>query len=378
MPLNISKQIFIDHHAHLLRTDLLQLDALGLRQAFSESRSISLLQDHLPSSVTYIDFIDKLGTFLDVKGEDTIIKLRERMHASDYINMLFDDASIGAVIIDDGFAPTNHMSFGKFKSMCERPVFHCRRIEQAIEEAIKQADTFQQVEKLFPKILFESKFSIVSLKTIAAYRGGLDLELIERKDASKNFATVKEQCKTEQKFRISRGPLYHYLLSESFKLAGQVDVPVQVHSGFGDQDQDLRLANPSCLREVLESRQFDKTKFVLLHCYPFVTDAAYLSSIYSNVSMDISLIPFIASPAVSRSFEDALATAPASKILASTDGHSVPETYWYAAHSIRRGLTSALQSLIDRDFLTSEQSEEIASLVLHGNAKSLYKLEGLR
>jgi uncharacterized protein len=89
--------------------------------------------------------------------------------------------------------------------------------------------------------------------------------------------------------------------------------------------------------------------------------------------MDISLISFLASPALQPSFLEALSLAPASKILTSTDGHSVPETYWYGAKSIKRALTAALNELVSRSCLSDSNAEHISGLLLHGNARSLYE-----
>ena len=102
--------------------------------------------------------------------------------------------------------------------------------------------------------------------------------------------------------RINRGDLYHYMLGKAFALAQWKDIPVQLHCGVGNQDQDLRTANPLCFRTILASPRFAKTKFVFLHCYPYVREAGYLASLYPNVFMDVSLISFLASPAVRDAF----------------------------------------------------------------------------
>jgi len=379
MALNVSKQILIDHHAHSLRDDFLQVDAIGMRQAFSETRSLAQLQDHVIDSVSYIDYIGRLGRFLDVKGEEAILQLRERMNESDYVNMLLDDASIGAFIIDDGLASERFISLPKFAALCERPTFRCRRIETALEETLLRSSNFDQVEELFPKVLLEEgPHKIVSLKTIAAYRGGLDLAQTSRDEAASDFLRTKNALVVRGKPRINRGDLYHYFLQESFALAQKENLPVQIHSGLGDQDQDLIYANPLHLRRILETPRFSRTRFIFLHCYPYVKEAAYLSSIYPNVFMDISLVSFVASPAVSGCFAEALAQAPASKILASTDGHTLPETYWYGAHTIKRSLESALLALVRDESLDAETASSIAGMILHANATRLYQLEGLK
>ena len=61
-------------------------------------------------------------------------------------------------------------------------------------------------------------------------------------------------------------------------------MPVQIHTGFGDADLDLREANPLHLRPLLESGRYANVPFVLLHAsYPYVRELGYLAAIYANV-----------------------------------------------------------------------------------------------
>ena len=66
--------------------------------------------------------------------------------------------------------------------------------------------------------------------------------------------------------------------------------------------------------------------------------------------------------------------APFTKILTSTDGHSIPETHWYGAVSLRKGLSTALGQLVDDEYTDISGAQEIAAAILHGNARQLYGL----
>jgi predicted TIM-barrel fold metal-dependent hydrolase len=137
-----------------------------------------------------------------------------------------------------------------------------------------------------------------ALKTIAAYRGGLD--------------SVSE----------------HVLAALEANEAARDPLPVQVHCGFGDSDLHLWRADPSYLKPLIE--RFHETTFVLLHCYPFVREAGWLAHVYGNVFFDLSLtIPHVSTPA--RTVEDALELAPVSKLLYASDAARTPELYLLAA-----------------------------------------------
>jgi uncharacterized protein len=82
-------------------------------------------------------------------------------------------------------------------------------------------------------------------------------------------------------------PLLEYFFCSAVDWAAQHRIPVQLHTGFGDRDIDLRLANPLRLRPLLERGTLDRSPLVLLHAsYPYVREAAYLASVYPDVYVD--------------------------------------------------------------------------------------------
>lgn len=378
MLVDLKSYILIDHHAHSLRNSHRQLDALGFRSAFSESRSFRLLDLHVPRSLHYRQLLLELGELLGIEGEEAILDYRSRAAEREYVNSLWDDVSIGALIVDDGFMPDEMLSLERLASICGRPVFRCLRLETVLEESIRASSSFREAESSFLGTLRAAAGAgTVSLKTIAAYRGGLDIECVTAAEAKGQYDAVKSMSGENRPFRIERCALYHYLLSAAFELACELGLPVQVHCGLGDDDADLRQANPLCLRSVLRSERFAGSTFVLLHCYPFVAEAAYLAGIYPNVYFDLSLSVSLAAARSRDMILDALALAPFSKLLFGTDGHTVPESHWFAARVWKRSLTEALGELAGRGFITGDTAADVAAAVLHENARQLYALDGL-
>ena len=175
-----------------------------------------------------------------------------------------------------------------------------------------------------------------ALKTIAAYRGGLD--------------------------RVSE----HVLMAlEANELTGD-PLPVQVHCGFGDWDLHLWRADPSYLKPLIE--RFRETPFVLLHCYPFVREAAWLAHVYGNVWFDLSLtIPHVSRPA--EAVREALELAPVSKLLYASDAARTPELYYLAAKWWREALAEVLS-----EALPADEAERDGRAILRENALALYRL----
>lgn len=378
MALDLSKYIFIDNHAHSLLPDHENLDEFGFRQCFTESRSRNIIAEHVPNSIHYVDMINKLSLFIGGTGEASIIEKRASMRHPDYMRKLWDGVSIGGLIVDDGFAADKMISLKKLSDDCQRPVYRCRRIETVLERCLLTAESFDDLESNFLRELFDTTGGeLVALKSIMAYRGGLafntDVRIFQ---AEFDFTDAKAEFE-EGKTRIERRPLYDYLLIQALEAAGEYGVPVQFHVGLGDDDALITQANPALLQPLFKLEWMQQTKFVLLHCYPYVREAAMLCSLYSNVYMDLSLTVNLIAPAASAMILEALSAAPASKILAGTDGHSCPEMHWYGALRWKLGLQSALNQLLMDGMINLEQAKEIAAQILHGNSKELYKLEGL-
>jgi len=176
----------------------------------------------------------------------------------------------------------------------------------------------------------------VALKTIAAYRGGLD--------------------------RVSEDVV---AALEANEATGD-PLPLQVHCGFGDADLHLARADPTHLKPLVE--RFRDTTFVLLHCYPFVREAGWMASVYGNVFFDLSLtIPHVARPA--EALREALELAPVSKLLYGSDAARTPEIFYLAARWWRVSLAEVLAGALPAD-----EAEEAGRAVLRENAWRLYRL----
>ena len=379
---DLSKFIAIDNHAHSIERHFLQLDKIAFRHSFSESKSLSLLNNDLGFSLSFVDFLNNLQRVTGSHSEEEFLSKRIDYDEIDYMRRLFDDVSLTALIIDDGFGPDSMLELGELAEWSGRTIFCCRRIETVLEQLIPEVASFDELQATFAeRLLRYAGAEIVGLKTIAAYRGGLNIETISAQDARRDFDSCKrelsEQLHNHILPRIGRRPLYHHMLLSAFEIAGEQKLPIQVHTGIGDDDALLSESNPLCLQKLLKSQLFDKTKFVLLHGYPYVKEAAYLASLYNNVFLDLSLAMNLNSLNAVSMLRETLSLTPYNKLLAGSDGHSTPEAHWWGMHSWRRALSQLLDEFIDSGLLSENQAEDLAAAVLHGNAMSLYKLEGL-
>jgi uncharacterized protein len=273
---------------------------------------------HIATGVTYRRAIAALAAHFGVDAEEQAVYAhRLASDPAEYASALLRATNTEILLVDDGYPPhdvgTSWDEMGELARCRALPVL---RLETRGRHAAEETATARAR-------------GYVALKTIAAYRGGLD--------------------------RVSE----HVVAALEANEATGDPLPVQVHCGFGDSDLHLWRADPSYLKPLVE--RFRDTPFVLLHCYPFVREAGWLAHVYGNVWFDLSLtIPHVSRPAVA--LEEALELAPVSKLLYASDAARTPELYLLAATWWRDALAVVLTDEAD------------ARLILRENALALYRL----
>ena len=246
------------------------------------------------------------------------------------------------------------------------------RLETLAQDLIVRHETFDQAIDDFVATVERARASgHVGLKSIVAYRSGLAVRETARSEAAEAFGPVKERARHAGRVRLADKPLNDYLVHRALEIAERQEMPVQFHTGFGDGDVDLLTANPLHLRPLIE--RYRRVPFVLLHAsYPYVREQGYLAAIHPNVHADLGLaVPYVAAniPALLR---DALALAPTSKLLFSTDAYSIPDIFWIAARWGRWGLGVVLHEMIGLGALAGGEALDVARQILGGNAARLY------
>ncbi|OMO73719.1 Amidohydrolase 2 [Corchorus olitorius] len=271
----------------------------------------------------------------------------------------FEAAGISAILIDDGLKLDKKHDIQWHKQFVPY-VGRILRIERLAEEIL---DGEMPVAN-----------EIVGLKTIAAYRSGLEINPhVSKQDAEIGLSEVLHSGKP---VRITNKSLIDHILTRSLEVALQFNLPLQIHTGFGDTDLDLRLSNPLHLRNLLEDKRFSGCRIVLLHAsYPFSKEASFLASVYPQVYLDFGLaIPKLSVHGMISSVKELLELAPIKKVMFSTDAYATPETYYLGAKRAREVVFSVLRdACIDGD-LSIVEAIEASKDIFAQNAIQLYKL----
>jgi uncharacterized protein len=372
----------IDHHCHNWKRQSSPFSAEEYRLLFTEALDRRVGLD-VPSSIYYRWTIRELAARFEVEAnERAVLDARAALGPQRVAEMLMAEANVKAAIVDFGFVARGSDLFTvEEMSAClgGASTTGAIRIERVLEDLVLEYETADQVEEAFRARLNRTHLEaerIVSLKSIIAYRTGLDVSTPSRADACGSFAPLKKSATERGAIRINNKEFLDYFLGIALQWANDEQFPFQFHTGFGDPSVFLRTGNPITLRPVFENRAFSDVPIVLLHAgWPYVRESSYLASVYNNFSIDCGLaIPFVASD-YEAIWRELLSLAPTSKILWSSDGFSIPEHCWFAAVQGRKALAGALVALVKIGAIGDDDVLPIGEAILNGNATRLYGLD---
>lgn len=360
----VQSTALVDNHAHAVQPLPDDLTPEVFAGYFTEGPGT----EHARNTVYYRVGLALLRDRLDGDSEAELIAQRSSVDLESYSRELMADANISHILQDTGLPKgVGPEDFAPYTDADIRPIL---RIENVAEELIDAGATFSEFEADFQERLEDAlRHDHVGLKSIVAYRSGLDIGGPGRSDAAKAYVQVCEDWKG----RLDHPTLLDYCANIGAKIAAEYDVPMQFHSGFGDPDAHPIFVDPGHMYDFLKN--YPDTDVVLLHAsYPYTRKAAYIVSVLENAYLDLGMtIPFVQHGGAAL-LRRALELAPTTKLLYSSDGFVVPEWYYLAANRMRTDLADVLSDLVADGFLNEPYAEKVATNILRENAIRLYNL----
>ena len=368
----------VDNHCHGIQRDQTFGDITSWRRAFTESADPGMPREHVPTTSFYRRLVRTLAEFLDCEpAQESVFAARSGKDGRELSGALLRAANVEALLVDTGFPPPEEVvpvpELGLMGDCRAEPML---RLETLMEELLAEHDSLDEVWEALAAALDDVRGQgFVALKSIAAYRTGLDIREWPRKEAEDSFHEYRRSA-GEGQARLVHKPLLDTLLHVAFVRAALQEVPVQFHVGYGDADTDLLLGNPLYLRPVLQRSDYRGMPVVLLHeCYPYTRQGGYLAAVYENAYLDLSYgIPLLGYNEMFSFTRAALGVAPSSKLMYSSDGIGVPELHWISAIDGRRVLGEALGEMVSHGELSLSGAEAVGENVLQANATRLYGL----
>jgi uncharacterized protein len=333
-------------------------------------------EDDLRSSVAYRRMIHELSALLNTGGYEAAV-LRSRNEKakefSRYVKVLFDDARITSIAIDNGIEP---IEFDRFRSLIPCRPHRVFRIEPLLKKLLETSKSFGDLSDSFDDAINSAvkKQGFVGFKSIAAYRTGLDVGDPSESEARRSFGDHRKGRGETEWFGPRVKAVRDYFLCRTAEKAHTLGVFLQIHTGVGDTDVVADKCSPLLLKDFLKLDEVSKAPVVLIHGgFPYTLEAAWLANVFPNVYFELSTpLPPIFLPALSKKrFRDVLEMVPLTRILYGSDAIEIPENHWLSAKLTKRALGSALGDLVTEGVLDDGDARRAGKLILNENVSKL-------
>jgi uncharacterized protein len=377
-PIDLSNIPLADNHCHGIFQSQTPEDLTAWRGLFTESFDPTMRSTHVANTLFYRRLIREMAAFFECEvTEEAVLAVRKKFDDQLLISKYLRAANFDVLFIDKGYPPPEMLlSDAIVSDLANCRVAPMLRVELLMQRLIAENTTLSAVVEALRAALDDVRGQgYVALKSIVAYRTGLDIRTWRIDDVEEAFAVARREVQERGSIRLALKPLLDTLLHTTFAEAARQELPVQFHTGYGDTEADMLLANPLHLRAVLERPEYRAMQVVLLHeSYPYTQQGAYLATVYENAYLDLSYgIPYLGYHEMLEFTRAALSVAPFSKLLYSSDAVGVPEIHWVSALNGRNILGQVLGECVAHGDLSSTEAERAGMAVLHDNAMRLYR-----
>ncbi|WP_336205389.1 amidohydrolase family protein [Nonomuraea sp. LPB2021202275-12-8] len=294
---------------------------------------------------------------------------RARLGADEVNRRLLGASGVGHYLIETGYRAEEILGTSGMAEVTGVPVDEVVRLETVAEQVAAAGVAAGGFAARFAEVLWERTRSARGLKTIVAYRHGLDFDPAPPEPAEVTEAAGRWLAAGGA--RLDDPVLLRHLIWTGLDRG----LPLQFHIGYGDPDLDLRRSDPLLLRGLIELAEPAGVPMVLLHCYPYQRQAGYLAQAYPHVYFDAGLAVHYTGARSDAVVAECLEVAPFAKLLFSSDGWGPAELHHLGAVLWRRAMARVLGRFVaDGDF-SSEQAVRVVTMVGAGNARRVYGLE---
>ncbi|MFE2456602.1 amidohydrolase family protein [Streptomyces sp. NPDC059402] len=361
----------VDHHCHGAVTE--DLDRTGFEALLTEGEAwpgVSPFDSPVGLAVRR-----HCAPLLDLPRHapaDAYLARRAELGAAEVNRRFLRAAGAGVFCVDTGFAPHPVTGPAELAAAAGATAYEVVRLEgvaEAVAAGGVEPDAYAQA---FRTAAWEAvgRPGVVGVKSVAAYRTGFDLDPARPSPAEVTRAAGHWLARGGG--RLDDPVLVRELLWTAVDLGR----PLQLHTGFGDSDIRMHRVDPTLLTDWLHLTA-GTIPVLLLHCWPYQRQAAYLSAVFERVHLDVGLTLHHVGPARAGAvLAEALEITPFRKLLYSSDAYGVAEFHHLGALAFRRGLAGLLQERVDADEVSLPDALRLARWAGRDNARRVYGLPG--
>ncbi|MFC7815931.1 amidohydrolase family protein [Streptomyces sp. NPDC057367] len=360
----------VDHHCHGAVTH--NLDRAGFESLLTEGEAwpgVSPFDSPVGLAVRR-----HCAPLLDLPRHapaDVYLARRAELGAEEVNRRFLRAAGTGVFCLDTGFAPAPVTTPEELAGAAGAVAYEVVRLECVAEAVAARGVEPDAYAAAFRAAAWEAvrRPGVVGVKSVAAYRTGFDLD-----PACPSPAEVTEAARhwLARGGRLDDPVLVRHLLWTAVDLGR----PLQLHTGFGDSDIRMHRVDPTHLTDWLHLTA-GTIPVLLLHCWPYQRQAAYLSAVFERVHVDVGLTLHHVGPARAGAIlAEALEITPFRKLLYSSDAYGVAEFHHLGALAFRRGLGRLLGERVAADEMALPDALRIARWAGRDNARRVYGLPG--
>ena len=364
----------VDHHCHGVL--LTELDRAGVERGLTESDAPA------PPGTTMFDTPVGLAVrrwCAPVLGLEphadaaAYLAVRARLGTAESTRRLLRAALLSDVLVDTGLRGPDLSSPAELAEAAGARGHVVVRLESVAEDVARAGTTAASFADDFGERLRRASAGAVAVKSIAAYRCGLDLPGHRPHDSEVRRAAAAWLVQGEQegRWRLRDARVVRHCVWAGLDLG----LPLQIHTGFGDRDVRLHRSDPALLADFLAAVEPAGVPVVLLHCHPYHRQAAWLAQVFPHVHADVGLALNHVGAGAPGYLAECLELTPFAKLLFSTDAFGLPELFCTGAALFREAFGRVLDSWIAHGACSTADAERIARLVGAANARRVYWLE---
>lgn len=285
--------------------------------------------------------------------------------------VLLPSAGFERLLVDTGFQSDRLVPTEEFGRLAGAPVHTIVRLEALAEQVARSAPSARGFAAALEVALEAAIPSAVGLKTIIAYRDGLDFDPAPPglDEVAVHAGAWLAEIDASGTTRLSDPVLLRHVLWTG----ARTGLPLQVHAGFGDTDLDLHRADPLLMTAFLRATE-GVCPVLLLHNYPFHRQAGYLAQMFPHVYLDVGLAVNYAGVQSRQLIAESMELAPFTKLLFSSDAWGVPELHLLGSWLFRRGMARVIGEWVTAGDWTVEDARRSIALIAGDNARRVYGL----
>jgi len=297
-------------------------------------------------------------------------------HPGWYQHVLKEKARIAVSLQDDGRGTVDKRFFVPMVRLEHFAVARTReelaRLEEDTGVAIHSLDDLLKAMGLMLERYLAD--GAAGIKIGLAYRRTIRFEKVAKADAERIFNRIAAHLGEGPSWEEAR-PLQDYLVHQIIRLAIDHDLPIQIHTGLQEGNENLVTnSQPTHLTNLFI--EYREAKFDVFHGgYPYMAELLALAKNFANVYLDLCWLYIISPSAAARMLHEAIETIPANKIFAFGGDFIIPEGSYGHSVMARQVVSRVLTEKVEEGWLTEEEAVRLGQQMLRDNPAGLYRLK---